>query len=147
MIELQGNMWDTKFDSWIKCITTNGTVRKDGALVMGRGNAFYAKIKYPELALMLGGRVKSDGIRLEYISNYRLVAFPVKYEWSEKASLLLIAKSCVDLCDLVRGQEFKNVLLPRPGCGNGELDWEEDVKPLIEPIINALAPKIVIITR
>ena len=147
MIELQGDMWDKKFDSWVRCITTNGSIRSDGELVMGRGNAFQAKMNYPGLAQELGTAVRDCGNVVHYIVKHGLIAFPVKYKWVEKASLFLIATSLIQLCQLIRQRGIVDVLLPRPGCGNGELSWEEDVRPLIEPIINALAPKIVIISQ
>lgn len=45
--------------------------------------------------------------------------------WAMKADLSLILKSAVEISDLACLYGWKSVFLSRPGCNNGELDWEE----------------------
>lgn len=131
-----GNLWD-QVDADCICITTNGTVRRDGALVMGAGCALEAKKKWPELAHEFGRQVTSHGnkIMAAYVPGYKglIIGFPVKYNWWEKADLLLIEESCKQLVEFVSPDD--TCVLPRPGCGNGKLKWE-DVKPILEKYLD-----------
>ena len=52
MKEVKGDIW--KSDCDIIAITTNGVVKKNGELVMGRGIASQAKQRYPDIPKILG---------------------------------------------------------------------------------------------
>lgn len=136
MIEVVGNLWDYPAD--VQVITTNGTVKKDGTCVMGRGCASEAKKKYPDLALALGQAI--DGLGNEAFwfpipsAATPLVSFPVKHHWFERADIKLIKKSAIKLANM-NALVGRTVVMPRPGCGNGHLKWE-DVKPILAPILD-----------
>ena len=52
-----------------------------------------------------------------------------------KADPLLIVESAKHLVDLADTNGWKTVLVPRFGCGAGELNWA-DIKPLVDPILD-----------
>jgi hypothetical protein len=136
MKEIYGNLWDKKFDKprfW-RCITTNGVVRKDGKAVMGRGCARDAAERFSDLPFQLGYRLSKYGNQLEPFPSYRIVTFPVKYDWREKANLSLIELSARQLKEVAILNPDIIYILPKPGCGNGQLEWE-NVKKVIEPIL------------
>lgn len=144
MVEATGNLWTYKAD--IRVITTNGTVKKTGECVMGRGCALEAKSRYPGVAKMLGRLIQEHGNHVHLIFRRNpltfrmpLVSFPVKHNWYETADLKLIEQSAHELVKLADDQAWidgwKRVVLPRPGCGNGNLRWE-DVRPVIAPILD-----------
>ncbi len=135
------------------CITTNGVIKKNGQAVMGRGVARIASSTWYGLSAMLGAHLKLDGnnvVRLTsgkkipYLSlprkrdplkvpvPYDIVSFPVKHRWDEQADVKLIKKSCKQLKKLIERHGWERVLLPRPGCGNGQLDWKKDVRPIVK---------------
>jgi len=139
MKEDVGNLWTYPAEGVF--ITTNGYIKKNGELVMGRGCALEAKQKFPQLPLMLGRAVRSwgnipmviykDSDVLNY--NKHLFTFPVKHNWWEQADLNLIKSSAnwisrYSFCD--------SYVLPRTGCGNGQRDWETEVKPILENILD-----------
>lgn len=132
MIECTGNLWTYQAD--FRVITTNGSIRKDGTAVMGRGCAREAATKYPRLAKMLGTRLRMRGNVVHFFSDQDigdrcgLFTFPVKHEWPEPADLELIAQSVEKFTRLLLGSA--TYVMPRPGCGNGQLTWEQ-VKPLL----------------
>jgi hypothetical protein len=137
MKEATGNLWDYPAD--LRVITTNGTVRKDGACVMGRGCAYEATQKfppnpgYPGIAWKLGNAIRAEGnIPFVFLSE-GLITFPVKHSWFEPADPTLIAHSVEWLKEWLAHQPNVSVVMPRPGCGNGQLKWE-DVKPLLESL-------------
>lgn len=146
MVEVTGNLWT--FPADVRVITTNGTVKKNGECVMGRGCAFEAKRMFPEVSFILGQMLKSGGNRvhvLRYADTLAqavtqeklewLVTFPVKHNWYEKADLDLIRLSTGQLFTEANCHKWKSIVLPRPGCGNGQLSWA-DVKPILEPILD-----------
>ncbi len=136
MIEVKGNLWD--FPADYKVITTNGAVKYDGACVMGRGCAREAKDKYPGIEYTLGSLIRDWGNHVHLLGHRKILSFPVKHHWKQKADLELIERSAVELKAFVLGMESVHpaeeqlkIVMPRPGCGNGGLEWEE-VKPVIE---------------
>lgn len=143
------------------CIPTNGVVKLNGDAVMGRGCAKRAAITYPDLPVLLGRLLERLGNHVHMIiinPKTTFVTFPVKPVWALcakdksnvitymqskshvgatvpgwacKADLALIEQSAKELKDLTTKQKWSYVVLPRPGCGNGELDWK-DVKPILD---------------
>lgn len=139
MIEVIGNLWE--FPADVRVITTNGTVKKNGECVMGRGCALEAKQRQPSIALALGRLIQQHGNHVFLLNNgdVKLYSFPVKHAWHEKADLALIERSAYELGDALRydlDTPFDGVcVMPRPGCGNGGLRWA-DVKSILEPILD-----------
>ena len=137
MKEINGNIWNLQsgnLDSWI-VIPTNGFVRQNSENVMGRGLALQAARKYPHLPLLLGRRLEKDGNRVYAFSTMHLFTFPVKHHFYEAADIKLIRISCqqIRLMVLTLPEEVRHqvpVYLPRVGCGNGKLKWE-NVKPIL----------------
>lgn len=126
MIEVVGNLWDYPAD--FKVVTTNGSVNKFGQAVMGRGCAREAATQWPGIAKRLGDLIERKGNRVHFLRPYPLFSFPVKHEWHQRADLVLIRKSL----DEFNGHILTSCsyVMPRPGCGNGRLRWD-DVRPLM----------------
>lgn len=144
--EDSGNLWDWwGLGHWV-AVTTNGYVRNDGHAVMGRGCALEARQKFPEFPKEFGRALLTFGNRLFRFESYRIITFPVKYNWWERADLGLIRDSCLQLESLLNDKVNAPpvVYLPRPGCGNGQLDWLTEVKPVIQDL---LSDRVVVIDR
>ena len=143
MLEVKGDIWKLYESGAAICITTNGTVNVRGEIVMGRGTALDAKKRIPKLPLELAKRlsiIKNGKIYrknlLMWFKEYNLFTFPVKHNWWEKADIDLIRKSAIELDGMMDLLGLEQVVLPRPGCGNGQLDWEKDVKPILKDILD-----------
>lgn len=145
MVEVFGNAWDLMVDggeykySYL-AITTNGTITKAGVGVMGAGIAKEAMMKCRGIEKVLAKRLLERGNIVSKLGentkyNYTIISFPVKHNWFEDADIELIKDSCRYLMKEVIGDRDILVLLPRPGCGNGNLDWE-DVKVEIGKILD-----------
>lgn len=136
MKEITGNLWDQDAD--IICITTNGSVKKDGSAVMGRGCALEAKNRLPGLDKRLGTLLAEWGNHvglLAHLGDKRLYSFPVKHHWKEKANLELVKNSATEIRKMADLSQATRVVIPRPGCGNGGLQWSQ-VKLLISEILS-----------
>lgn len=116
-------------------IPTNGTVNKNEQAVMGRGLAADAVRKYLTIDFELGKLLSKMGNHAFYFWKYRLITFPVKYEWHQMADLSLIQRSTKELQEIIDVGKFTNVLVPRVGCGNGGLTWDK-VKPILVGILD-----------
>ncbi len=136
MREITGDIWDCYDEGYWITITTNGTVRKDGACVLGRGIALQAKNRFPSLPFRLGIEINLHGNQVFFFPEFRLVTFPVKHNWWEEADIGLIENSAIHFAGLVEfGYLRPPVYLVRPGCGNGGLNWK-DVKPILEKYLD-----------
>lgn len=154
------------------CITTNGYVTKGGRAVMGRGCAREAKERWPGIDLALGNAIRKNGNITQVIGfskNSYIVALPVKPAsriisdpqkevvshmagrfkkgervpgWALKADLNIIKESIKQLIELADTFEWKKVVLPRPGCGAGELDWKD-----IEGILKELDSRFIVVSK
>lgn len=138
MREQQTNCW-TVPGAQALCIPTNGTITKNGHGVMGRGVALQARHMFMALPMDLGWHLETHGNHVGIIRAAvallpapTLIAFPVKHQWREDADLELIARSADELIVLTNQHKWSLVVLPRPGCGNGRLEWAA-VKPILEP--------------
>lgn len=145
MKEMTGDLWglaETHPGS-VVVVTTNGSITKDGRLVMGRGCAREARDRYKGLDLKLGKQVKKEGnvALLHRLSvptgEYPqwLFTFPVKHYWRDTADIVLIINSARQIEEMIRlWSPHRTVFMPRPGCGNGKLDWGF-VKPFLDEIL------------
>lgn len=157
MKEGKGNILYMPADAVV--ITTNGFTTSQGKAVMGRGIAKEVSMKVLDLPYVLGALLQSKGnhvFHLKDINRIALISFPVKPDfvindgsnlvkhaqhlysmgrkvpgYHAKADLSLIEKSAKQLVELANKKDWKKVLLPRPGCGAGELSWRT-VKPILE---------------
>ncbi len=139
MKEVQGNLWDYhKQGNWI-VITTNGTIRKDGACVMGRGVALQAKTRFPKLPYELGELLEAHGNKLFMFGEYKIITLPVKHNWFEVADLNLIEEGLKELATVREdsgGLISGTIYMVRPGCSNGKRDWESEVKSICEKYLD-----------
>jgi hypothetical protein len=132
MIELRDNLWrfyGLKNPRHVICITTNGFIKKDGTAVMGRGCANEARSRIPGIAKILGLHIKFNGNVAAYLTP-DVISFPVKHAWYEPADLALIEESTSWLYKQAALNPETRFVLPRPGCGNGQLSYTQ-VRPLL----------------
>ena len=117
-----------------RCITTNGVVKNNGELVMGRGCAGQARDKWPNIAIDLGKLVKIYGNR-PFMLPYNVTSFPTKWHFKEiadqnliKNSFNILLRTCLQMNDPFpegsRDGVWHTFLLPKPGCKNGRLSWD-----------------------
>jgi hypothetical protein len=148
MFELKGNIWDVPTADII-CITTNGIVKTNGEAVMGGGIAKECANKFRYTPVTLGDKIKNSGNHVHQIHNPSdlfgagpfIYSFPTKEHWRDKSLIPLIERSAKELVRQVDHLEAElddgslMVLVPRPGCGLGGLQWGQ-VKGAIEPIFD-----------
>lgn len=127
-----GNIWNFYNLDYI-AIPTNGTVTKANRLVMGAGVARQAKQIFPNIDLEFGRRVKEYGNQVHYLHSPRVLSFPVKNNYWDKADSELIKLSCNQA--MIARPANARVYLPLVGCGNGGLR-KEDVLPILDKYLD-----------
>lgn len=140
MQEIKGDIWDYHCGAgsdtrknWL-VIPTNGYINRSGKGVMGKGLALQSAERFPDLPWYLGVKLKQNGNHVYKFHRWQLFTFPVKVNWWEDAILPLINQSAEELMDLTRVDLGMKIYLPRVGCGNGRLRWEQ-VQPILGPIL------------
>ena len=123
MIEKACNLWIEPAD--YRCILTSAAVANGEAVLESR-SARVAGERFAGLAADLGRMLTARGNHVHLIRP-GLCSFPIKqYQWSGP-DLQLITRSARELAELVGAAK---TLLPRPGCGDGELAWEDVSKAI-----------------
>lgn len=136
MKEQMGNIWDFSVDAI--CITTNGIVSDytQKKLIMGAGIAKEAKDKFLGIDSLLGKYVNEWGNRCFYIKKFKIISFPTKHHYKDDSDLNLIEKSCKELIEICDKFKLNKVSLPKVGCGLGNLNYELQVKPILEKYLD-----------
>lgn len=133
MNELYGDLFAYyKRPGYKLCITTNGFIKKNGEGVMGAGCAKEAAKLEPSLPALLGAALEHYGNVVTQLTH-EFLSFPVKHNWFNDAEMALINTSANALKELALQQPDTKFILPRPGCGNGNLDWKY-IKLLLESV-------------
>jgi len=129
MLEASGDIWE-HLGRAVIAVTTSGSVTRDGKAVMGRGVACQAAQRFPGLAGVLGLLLKNAGNHVHPLGE-GIVSFPVEESAWACPDLRLISRSARELRELADREGWEMVVVPRPGCGGGGLEWRE-VRPLLE---------------
>ncbi len=139
MIEKPGNIWKSNAD--VICIPTNSDINMMGELIMERGVALEVTEFNSNVSFYFAKHVERRGntpclFRTDINPNF--CSLPIKHKCRDNPELSLIKRS-IELMIAIMDTDKKNFLriaLPRPGCEHGELDWENEVKPVIEPLLD-----------
>ena len=134
MREAIDNLWELHEQGAIVCITTNGAVSRQGRAQLLRGCARQASERFPDLAARLGALITAAGNHVHDLDG-GLVSFPVEETPYDNPDPAIIRRSALELAALADSRGWREVILPRPGCGSGGLAWKE-VRPLIEPLLD-----------
>ncbi|MDE1971108.1 MAG: ADP-ribose-binding protein [Patescibacteria group bacterium] len=139
--EITGNLWDYyDREQFIICILTNGTVNS-GKAVMGKGCALECKKRIPQAPRILAQCLVNYGNVVCRLSTFalsttspksRILTFPTKHNYWEKADLKLIEQSALRLKEFAKANPDLIFILPRPGCGAGKLEWSQVKKCLLK---------------
>ena len=142
MIEIQGDFWKLKekLKPDIIVFTSNRTLNSKGELIMGGGIALDFKQRYPLLPYLFGTELRNNpNIHLQttMLVSCHICAFPTKENWRNPSIPHYIEQSCKELVEYVDSQsKSMTVLMTRPGCGLGGLDWQSQVKPICEKYLD-----------
>jgi len=104
---------------------------------MGAGLAKDASQRHPELPKNLAKHIESFQDRI-YVYN-PIICMPTKRCWRYPSKMKWIEQGCRELVDMARilssvGDD-RTILLPEIGCGLGGLNWERQVRPVVDLLL------------
>ena len=111
--------------------------------VMGKGIALQFKQLYPEMyeqyrKFCLQGSLVVGKLYVYRTPNKIIVNFPTKRHWREHSQIKFIEDGLQKFVERYADYGISSVAFPQLGCGNGELDWDSQVKPVMEKYLKDL---------
>lgn len=137
MLEKDGYIWHADAD--VICILTGNVTDENGALEMRKGIALEAKQSDNNVPYYFGKHVINHGntpCLFMRDNKPHFCSLPVRFTLEGKFNIDLIEQSIKLMLSIVNWYNFKKIALPRPGCENGELDWETEVRPILKPLLD-----------
>lgn len=132
---VKGNLFSSPAQVLVNTVNTVG--------VMGKGIAKEFKAIYPDMfreyqTLCEDGRLHPGSLFLYRTPHKWILNFPTKRHWRQKSRVEDIKAGLQTFADQVMTFGVYTFAFPQLGCGNGELDWEADVRPLMERYLGPL---------
>ena len=111
--------------------------------VMGKGIAHTFKRMYPNMFKEYKARCNSGQLTIGMLHLYKtphkwILNFPTKKHWRGESTVDYIEAGLKEFMDIYDSEGIESVSFPMLGCGNGGLDWDSQVRPLMEKYLNSL---------
>lgn len=126
---INGNLFTSNAKVLVNTVNTVG--------VMGKGIAADFKKYYPEMFAeynrrCLNNELDIGDLFLYKTSNKWILNFPTKKHWRSPSKIEYIEAGLKKLVDQASKLQIIDIAMPKLGCGNGGLDWENEVRPIVE---------------
>lgn len=124
-----GNLFDLKAQVLVNPVNTVG--------VMGAGIAKEFKGRFPRMfedyvKLCKTGKFKPGELYLFVTLKRFVLNFPTKRDWRDMSKIEDIELGLKKFVVLNKELRFQSCAFPKLGCGLGGLDWNTEVRPLME---------------
>ena len=133
---IDGDLFESPAKVLVNTVNTKG--------VMGKGIALKFKRIYPEMFKLYRehcehGRLDLGKLFLYKTSHKWVLNFPTKKHWRNPSRIEYIEAGLQKLTKSYGEMGITSIAFPALGCGNGELDYESQVKPLMETHLGKLS--------
>lgn len=123
----------------------------NGAGALGAGLALAFRRRYPDMEpayreACRRGELRPGGFHLFRAADHWIYNFPTKRHWRDRARLEDIEAGLATFTAVYRELGITSVAFPRLGCGLGGLDWEREVRPLMERVLVPLPIPVLVCT-
>jgi O-acetyl-ADP-ribose deacetylase (regulator of RNase III) len=117
--------------------------------VMGKGLALVFKQRYPAMFREYQALCEKKALDIGLLWLYKtpekwILNFPTKKHWRQKSEFEYIEAGLQRFAATYQEEKIESIAFPQLGCGAGQLDWETQVRPLMERYLNALSIPILI---
>lgn len=135
LIYINGDMFSSPAQVLVNTVNTVG--------VMGKGVALTFKKIYPDMydqyKIFCDNRQLTIGkLQLYKTPGKWILNFPTKENWRNPSKLEYIEAGLKKFSNTYKEKGIKSIAFPMLGCGNGGLDFETQVKPLMDKYLSSL---------
>lgn len=132
---VNGNLFESPAQVLVNTVNTFG--------VMGRGIAKEFKQIYPDMftqyqRLCENGQLQVGMLWLYKTANKWILNFPTKKHWRYPSKVEYIEAGLQKFVETYSHYGIHSIAFPALGCGNGELDFDSVVRPLMESYLGGL---------
>ncbi|MFC6179762.1 macro domain-containing protein [Lactiplantibacillus daowaiensis] len=141
LMYMNSNLFDSPAKVLVNTVNTVG--------VMGKGIALNFKKMYPDMFKQYqkfceNGQLTIGKLWLYKTPNKWILNFPTKKNWRNKSKLSYIEAGLKKFVETYEERGITSIAFPQLGAGNGGLDWETEVKPLMEQYLSKLPIRVYI---
>lgn len=135
ILYVSGNLFQSPAQVLVNTVNTVG--------VMGRGVAYEFKRLFPEMFeeyrnLCENGQFKIGLVWMYKSPNKWVLNFPTKKHWRFPSQVEYIDAGLKKFVSVYDNLGIHSIAFPPLGCGNGRLDFEEQVRPIMERYLRNL---------
>ena len=110
---------------------------------MGKGIALEYKTLYPDMykkyrKFCLNGQLRIGQLYLWSNGINHVLNFPTKNHWKQDSSVHILEQGLINFVNTYKKRGVKSIAFPQLGCQNGGLNWDNQVKPLMEKYLSNL---------
>lgn len=133
---VDGDLFESPAKVLVNTVNTKG--------VMGKGIALKFKSVYPEMFKVYRDHCEHGRLNIGQLFLYKtphkwVLNFPTKKHWRNPSRVEYIEAGLRKFTDSYSEKGITSIAFPALGCGNGELDYELQVKPLMEAYLGKLS--------
>lgn len=132
---IEGNMFESPAQVLVNTVNTVG--------VMGKGIALMFKKLYPDMFSKYRFFCEHKQFNIGQLYLYKtpgkwILNFPTKTTWRKPSELEFIEQGLIKFSKTYKEKGIKSIAFPQLGCGNGNLNFELQVKPLMDKYLAKL---------
>ena len=133
---VESDLFDSPAQVLVNTVNTVG--------VMGKGIARRFKQAFPEMfreyqILCEAGQLTIGRLWLYRDADRWILNFPTKKHWRNPSRPEYVEAGLQRFVEMYSETGITQIAFPQLGCGNGELDWESQVRPLMETYLAKLS--------
>ena len=136
IIYIDGDLFESPAKVLVNTVNTRG--------VMGKGIALRFKRIYPDMFKRYRDHCEHNRLTIGKLFLYKtphkwVLNFPTKEHWRNPSRAEYIEKGLQKFVSIYDEVGINSIAFPALGCGNGELDYESQVGPLMEAYLGRLS--------
>jgi len=135
ILYVQGNLFESPAQTLVNTVNTVG--------VMGKGVALEFKRLFPEMYAQYRTLCEKKQFRIGQLWLYKspqkwVINFPTKEHWRSPSRLEYVEAGLKKFVQIYSSLGIHSIAFPPLGCGNGQLDFYTQVRPLMERHLKSL---------